>query len=623
MADIKFQQFGPDSTEFTDIVSHANDLKSAYAERDSEYEQYEKMFLMDWTIQNEDADNLMMTPSPTARNKVLGSWRLLISQDPKFTFTSTDADQSVVPSIQKFIYYMWKRAEKINGRPISHDILLSNLLYAQSHTAIATMSDYMEFSKDDPRAKRIGKQTPVMFQSWNPRYGYPEFDELGLSAYYRETEVDKSWVRTKYKTILESLDMTDIVAGSGNVYLRVWYDVNINAIWINDTLLLCREHGLPLIPVVVTNSDGSGLFSDPKDAVEPLLFGLNRSKLWERECLYLTTQYSNLFTMAIMPTLIFTTDSNNPIKTTTVDGVSRITIARGDSIDVMQQKGILSPEIQQMGQMTSDLISSTTVYDTAFGQAGGDANFSQASLLSQSARLPLMASQKAGGMAIASVVEAALILLRDKKAKFDVEGVDFVTSDIPEMFDIDCKLDTTQQQERLQNANTAAIMLSNGLSSKRWVQTNCVGITNPDEMEKEMLKEKVAASLEDYKIQMLIQQMQQKAASVQSTSDAAMQQAQRQADQILANPQALQQMQQPSAQMDMGGSQNIPYGQQLESNLLNQIQQQAMMNNMNTSGQSYMPEGQGQMMKGGGVAGGMPPEMGGLMPGMGMPEIPR
>ena len=67
----------------------------------------------------------------------------------------------------------------------------------------------------------------------------------------------------------------------------------------------------------------------------------------------------------------------------------------------------------------------------------------------------------------------------------------------------------------------------------------------------------------------------------------------------------------------MGGAQNIPRGQQLESDILALVQQQAMMNNMNPTGQEQMPEGQAERLGGGGMPGGMPPEMGGILPGMG------
>ena len=47
------------------------------------------------------------------------------------------------------------------------------------------------------------------------------------------------------------------------------------------------------------------------------------------------------------------------------------------------------------------------------------------------------------------------------------------------------------------------------------------------------------------------------------------------------------------------------------------IQNQAMNNNMNPTGQEQMPEGQAERMGGGGTIGSMPPEMGGLLPGGG------
>ena len=78
-----------------------------------------------------------------------------------------------------------------------------------------------------------------------------------------------------------------------------------------------------------------------------------------------------------------------------------------------------------------------------------------------------------------------------------------------------------------------------------------------------------------------------------------------------------EQMLQQQQQMNMGGAQNIPRGQQLENDILAMAQIQAMNNNMNPTGQEQMMEGQAERLGGGGVPGGMPPEMGGVLPGMG------
>ena len=300
-------------------------------------------------------------------------------------------------------------------------------------------------------------------------------------------------------------------------------------------------------------------------------------------------------------------------------GILIADIAKGDNLDFVQSKGFLTNEMQNMGKMYSDYIDDSTIYDNAFGASSSGGSFSETSLLSVSAQLPLVATQRQCGAAIAGAVDLALMTMKERGINFSREGLEIKAKDIPEDLEITCKLDMTQPQERLQRANEAAVILANGLASKQWTQENTIGIENTDEMDKAMLREKVNAALVDYKIQDLVQQMQKQKQEEEQQKQQAVQQAQAAQQQAVQQRQQQQQEQmlQQQQQANMGGARQIPAGQQLETEMLMMLQQQAMQNNMNPSGQNQMPEGQAERMGGGGIEGGMPPEMGGLLPGMG------
>ena len=134
--DIKdYQQFDKTSPEYGMIVQHSQDLKNQYSQRDAMFELYEDMYNMNWKHdlrRKKAADTIKPTISPTARNKVLGAWRLLISQDPKFKVRSESADPEAIENLENFISMMWQRTGKVNGRPLHHDIILSMLLYGEA-----------------------------------------------------------------------------------------------------------------------------------------------------------------------------------------------------------------------------------------------------------------------------------------------------------------------------------------------------------------------------------------------------------------------------------------------------------------------------------------------------------
>ena len=627
-----YKQFDIYSPEYREIHDHANVLKGQYAERDAMFQLYEDMFNMNWKHdlkRNRRTDTIKPTISPTARNKVLGAWRLLISQEPKFKVRSDTAEPKVIENLEKFISLMWQRTGKVNGRPLHHDIILSMLLYGEAHVGLNTIQDFKAFNPDDRRVDRVGKLTPILFDVWNPKTGYPEFDKFGLSAFYREVQVEKSWVRTNYAALIsDHYGMEKKLQGDGFVTLKTYYDLKYYSVDIDYENIICCEHGLPAIPIAVTMSDGSDLFDKSEQVRQPLLYSLAQSRLWERENLYLTVTTSNLFALGCMPLLAYTHDMNSDLKIKNNAGVLMADLAKGESIDFIQSKGFLTTEMQNMGAMYKDYIDKSTVFDTAFGEGGGSGSFSEASLLSVSARLPLVSTQEQCGMALANAVDLALLTMKERKINFKHDDIEFKYKDIPSDFEVTCRLDMTQPQERLQRANEAAIILANGLASKKWTQENTIGVENTEEMDNQMLDEKVSAAFTDYRIQEIIGDMQKKKQQQEAMKQQEMQQtiqeaqaSQQQAiqQQAMAQQQAQQEqmMLQQQQQANTGGAQNIPMGQQIESDILQMVQQQAMMNNMNPTGQEQMPEGQAERLGGGGIPGGMPPEMGGVLPGMG------
>lgn len=626
-----YKQYDKTSPEYGEIVEHSRALKGQYAERDHLFDRYEQMFMMKWThgFTEKQLDTIKLTKSPTARNKILGAWRLLVSQDPKFRVRSVNQDKKSIEDLENFIRNMWEKAGIVNGRPLHHDIILSMLLYGEAHIGINTIQDYKAYNPEDKRVDRVGKQTPIIFDVWNPKTGYPEFDKFGLTAFYREVQVEKAWVRTNYAGLIQdNYALEKKLKGDGYVTLRTFYDLKKYCVDIDYDNIICCDHGLPCIPISVTMSDGSNLFDKPEDNRQPLLYTLAKSRLWDRENLYLTVTTSNLFAMGCMPLLAYTHDMNSKLNIINDSGVLIADLAKGESIDFIQSKGFLTAEMQNMGTMYKDYIDKSTVFDTAFGEGGGNGSFSEASLLSVSSRLPLVSTQEQCGTALANAVDLALLTLKERKINFKKDLIDFKHSDIPEDYEIVCTLDMNQPQERLQRANEAAIILANGLASKKWTQENTIGIENTEDMESQMLQEKINNALIDYRVQELVQdlqrnkqmkekqkqdQIQQATAEAQQAQQQAMTQQQQQAQQ-----EQEQQMLQAQQQANMGGAQNIPAGQQIESQLLQMAQQQAMMNNMNENGQEQMPEGQAERLGGGGIPGGMPPEMGGVLPGMGM-----
>ena len=615
---------------FDEIKLHARDLKSMHAMRDMEFDEYEKMYLLDFSAEGsnwENSDIIKRTPSPSARNKVLNACRLLMSQEPVFDINASGIDQGKLEGIEKNISRWWEQAGRAARRPLHYDMILSAMLYDEVHTAVTVMDDYKAYNKNDKRADRISKITPILFQSWNPREGYPEFDELGLCSYYRETKVRWSYVAQKYKNVLENNWQYVNKHSTDSVALKIFYDLTHYAIWIdNGDPIVCDEHKLPCIPIDVTLVNGSSFFEKEEDRRQPLLFGIQRSNLWKRESLLYTVLYSLLFTLGVTPTFVYKTDSEDNLQLQQDGAISYYVMRKGDTLDPLESKGVLPPEVQRLSEMTGELIDESTMYSTAFGERNANSQtFSETSLLQQAARLPLIGPQRLGGFGISSTIEMALMLMKERKINFDKNGYTIKSSEIPDDIEVKAKLDVILPQEKLQLVNVGLQMQKLGLPDEK-IQSDLLGFTNTKEIQQLFVKQQTANALMQYKLQNKVNKLQQADQQEEQAKTALLQQAIEQA----------RQAQQNGALPENAGGQFPPesgtvpetglsQGQMLEAQMMQQGVNAMDTGNFaeNTAPREVPPEVAGafpEMTQG--MEGGLPGAMGGMVPGSGLAGTP-
>ena len=592
-------------TLFQELKQHANDIKADYSKRNTEFEEYEDMYLLESTESTRGNETVKVTVSPTAHNKVTGAKRLLQSQKVRFDCHSNIATKAEIDRIESLISRWWTNMFSVTGKPIMNEIVHSAALYSDVHIGLTFLEDYKKYNPDDKRIARLERRTPILFEVWNPRFGYPERDALGLSAYYQELQVPFSFIKNTYGSLVEKSNRKD----TAKVTLKRFWDMENYCIWYEDDLLDCGQHELPCIPVSVSSTEGSELFEDQEDRYEPLLFSLKRSYLWERENLALTTLYTTAAAIAFTPSFKWKTDSNEDLRVQMDDGIQYYRLNKGDDVEAITNKGVFTREISDIMQLTTNMIDNSTVYDTAFGTAGGTSSFSESTLLAQAARLPLVPIQRNVGAAIGDIVQIALDIMRERGTKFKFGDLEIKAKDLPEDLTVDAKLDVILPQERTQLAATAATSQANGLASKEWVRSEVMGISNNDQMEKQIAQESVSSALVQYYTQKMVNELQMRdEQAIQNKQMAYQQQMQR-------NQQAMQQGMAQQMAYDMGGAQNIPVGVEQSNPALAQIQNQAMMNNMPESNMPQVPEG--NLSETAGLAGGMPSEMMGMIPQMG------
>lgn len=605
-----------DRDVFNEIKLHARDLKSVHAVRDIEFDDYDKMYLMDFKAENSKfsgEDIMKLTPSPSARNKVLNACRLMMSQEPVFDINANGIDQGKLEGIEKNISRWWDQAGRAARRPLHYDMILSAMLYDEMHTAITIMDDYKVYNKKDKRAERVSKITPILFQSWNPREGYPEFDELGLCGYYRETQVRWSYVAQKYKDLLTDHYSYFNRKSTDNVALKIFYDLSHYAIWINDgDPLVCEEHNLPCIPIDVTLVNGSNFFEKEEDRRQPLLFSIMRSHLWERESLLYTVLYSLLFTLGVTPTYVYKTDTEDDIQMEHDGAISYFKLKKGDTLEPIDAKGILPPEVQRLSEITGNMIDESTMYNTAFGERGGSSQtFSETSLLQQSARLPLIGPQRLGGFGISSTIEMALAMLKERRINFDKNGYSLKASEIPEDIEVKAKLDVILPQEKLQLVNVGLNMQKLGMPDE-YIQSNLLGITNTKEIKSQFVMQQAESAMIQYKLQKKIDRLAKSDQQDDQMRDEQLRNAINAARNAAAGGTVGGQ---PAAPEEPSPEMGLTQGQQIEAQLMSN----AMRPEQVPAQEPIPPEVAGAMPQvTQDMAGGLPGAMGGMLPGQGL-----
>ena len=490
---------------FQDIQSHATQLKANYGTRNTKFKEYEKMYaLSDDDVPS--ADWIKKTLDPSPRNKILGAQRLLTATTPKWSvpreLNVPETAQNATP-IEKIAQAITWASSRVAKKPIWYEPVLHALLYSEVVIKAISVKDLVDSATTEgqkKRAERIYKTTPILFQTLNPANCYPEFDVMGMSAFYSESLI--TWGDFK---AMHGDDVANGLATDKKVYEKVRYNEYWNEtyhfIWLSEfaqTPVLAVEHGLSDIPIVDQLCEGSETFAGTNiQTRQPFLYGVNESGLWKRQNLVLTLMNSLMFSVGSNP--LFVHNTSNPDADLRIDysipgGV--IHLMKEETLTQLS-KQVIDPAFLQLLDVADKKSEEATIFGQTLGEPlGANAPFSMVSLLSQSGRLPLIPYQRAISFALADIMKISLDMLKGTGKQLQVTGekgvIEFYAKDIPESFELDCTLDIAMPTDERQNVvmATQATFGENPLVSMNYAREKWLGIDQPDEMAEEIMAEK-------------------------------------------------------------------------------------------------------------------------------------
>lgn len=508
-----------DRDVLANIQAIATQMAADFASRDDMADEYEEAFHLTWIDKAKTDPKLsgkMVMASADGRVSVLGAARLMYATDPQFKVLTVDADgeEQDDDDLAAKIDRQWQLSSRLLGEPLQYPLITSGLLYGEIHASVTPMAEILARltkkaeSGDKYAAKRIAlvesQADKIAFRidPWNPNGGYYEHSNGILERYYKVLETTVGRLRGEYILPAEM----EKLASNTTVNLHLYWDLCYHAAWCDQGELYLGENDYPCVPVVVQVVDGSTLFDAPEQRIQPLLYGLVKSKLLQGENLSLTTMTENVFSKLVNNKLIHTSRGAEGAFVPDYDA-DVWELNDGESLAQLQLS-VIDPQLQQYYQLVQAKGEQSTIYGQALGApVAGDSTFSELSLLSQSGRLPLIGAQRRGGWGIGGVAELMLDLIRHDPAYGNAAGIK--AGDIPPGTRVEVKLDVKLPQDKLQQANIARMITQgdNPIASVRWARENILNIGDSDAMDKEILDERADILAAQSGLPQLVQQL--------------------------------------------------------------------------------------------------------------------
>jgi len=515
----------PDSIET--IKAKADEMRSAYAERDRVFQEVEKIYLLeDDTLPSEDWIKTVISPDP--HNALIGAARIMTAADPTWDVPYDPDDEEAAKlssEVEKLAGAIWRQAGRVRGKPLHYQVALSALLYDEVHIADILTAELVRASAGgrQARAKRIAAQTPLLFDVLPPRCCYAVDDGLGLAAHLtvrrmRVWDVLARWPGAEAQ-------FANVKPGEEVEYSEYW-DHEVHAVWTDrvDEPLYYGPHGLAEIPIAYAVVEGSDMWgADHRDAVrQPFLWTTYKSGLYRAANIGMTVLTTMAYLIGANPKMVAYTLDDRDIEIDWSDPGGMIRMRNGEKLEPLA-KMVVDPSIREALNLAQTKITESTIYRQVLGEPlGANAPYSMVALLSQAGRQALIPYQRMCSWVIGDAMLKGLRLLKSAKSGVvrvstrDRDGrpagaLQFDLKTLPDDLELTCTLDVQLPQDERMMVHMAgeASSGSDPLVSRRYARERWLKIGQPDDMQEEIWREQLAGVKVMAKIQEEMQRLQQ------------------------------------------------------------------------------------------------------------------
>jgi hypothetical protein len=564
------------SKEIGDYITY---LEEQFSKVHSFNKEMEKMYLLDndelrKSVKNV-SENAIVTLSPDPKVTSDGAIRLLAATDPipKVPYDKNiGSAKAIAEKIEKFDRTLLQSMSRKKENLLHYDAASSAIIFGQIIMQMQSTKAMVKQLKDSKASKSLidaaeetAEHTPLLTEVLHPNKVLWDRDEHGLCALCIKKSVPRKRLMEKYGKGAEESIAFSKMESSGMfepIDTYMFWDRDIFQVGLGDkggVPLYQEDWDMPFIPAVVHSAGGSGIFDKLEEQIQPFLYTMQKSGMWNRANLYLSAVFTLLFGLGFGPLWIHEVGGPEPEADVkyNVDGpVREIKVPEGHRFTNTTQQQVDSQLFDFAHQIVEQKSEEMTMYKQAMGSPlGKNAPYSMVSLLSQAGRLPLLVPQKKMGWAFGNLLNMAHKWLSKTGGKWSAqagaEKYELVPGDIPKGLEVECIIDLALPQDRLQESNFINNM-SDKLPMRFLLEQANIG--NYNELKEELWTEQYNNAMFDTFLEMDIEKMRMKFMQEQQAAEAEAQAQQQEGMQA----QMAQQEQMQAMSAAMSGQNMIP-----------------------------------------------------------------
>lgn len=481
--------------EIKEILDRGKTVEQQFSILRMNFEQYRRAYMMDWQEKPKnseiDRNDWKITPSPSARNEVIGQKRLLDTSELHVEVQEGEQTSRNNDKIERGLKRIvessgdGRRARVISDATLAASLYGPVILTADFYKDILTAGGLPEWKKR--HVEKQERKAPAVVHVLNAEECSFELDDGLILTFHRKyklrgMQVKSRWGELPSKPLKDNQEyiVLDIYTPENRVIEVEGYGT-----------VMAAPHGLNCLPIGIGFSGGTELFYKPEETINSFLYGKTKAQLWEWETSLLTAIRTNMNMRGLLGPM-FHVEGTDEISITHAGGAR---IMRSDGKATPIDDAIIDPVVFRIMEQINQMNGETTIFGQTLGKNINQDTFSGLAMLSSAGKLPLIDPQRGMEQAFGNIFDYILYRIKE-------DGLDhpvLSASDVPDQYELKVEFKPDLPQDTLRNATIASQL--GGLVSQEWTHTNLLGISDSNAMKKQIAKE----TIRDAALQALVQ----------------------------------------------------------------------------------------------------------------------